>query len=169
MNTNKNFLLLLLLTGIVSACAQNYSISVNDQALFDPSERLPTGEVTDADLQGCINLALIQQNVDNAAGLSVLSCPNSNVSSLVAIELLPRLRFLDLGNNNISNVTPLENLPLLSALNLSENAIVDTGPLLNLENLTSLNLQGNDGIPCSQVAELRERLKENLLGPESCE
>lgn len=161
--------LLLALAAVLAACGQNYSVSVNDRAIFDPAGRLPTGEVSDADLQGCINFALAQQNVQSAAELSVLSCPGSEIRSLEAITVLEQVRFLDLGNNSISNVTPLEDLPLLSAVNLSNNAITDAGPLFNIENLISLNLQGNDAIPCSQVAVLRERLGENLLAPDGCE
>ena len=161
--------LLSLLMATLAACGQNYSISVNDRALFDPTGRLPTGEVADASLQGCINFALIQQDVQSAAELSVLSCPGSEIRSLDAIAVLEQVRFLDLGNNGISNVTPLEDLPLLRALNLSDNSITDAGPLLNIENLVSLNLQGNDGIPCAQVADLRERLGENLQAPDGCE
>lgn len=162
-------LLMATLMATLAACGQNYSISVNDRALFDPTGRLPTGEVADASLQGCINFALIQQDLQSATELSVLSCPGSEIRSLEAIAVLARVRFLDLGNNGISNVTPLEDLPFLSALNLSGNAITDAGPLLNIENLVSLNLQGNDGIPCAQVADLRERLGENLQAPDGCE
>ena len=157
-----------MLAAALGACGQNYSISVNDRAVFDPTSRLPTGEVADADLQGCINFALLQQDGEDLAALTVLSCPDSDVRSLETIELLRQVRFLDLGNNSISNVTPLEDLPLLSGLNLSGNSITDAGPLLNLSNLTSLNLQGNDGIPCAQITALRERLGENLLAPDAC-
>ncbi len=158
-----------MLAAVLAACGQNYSVSVNDRALFDPTGRLPTGEVADADLQGCINFALTQQNVESAAELPVLSCPGSEIRSLEAIRVLEQVRFLDLGDNAISNVTPLEDLPLLSAVNLSNNAITDAGPLLNIENLISLNLQGNEAISCQQVAALRERLGENLLPPDECE
>ena len=163
------FLLLLVPAAVLGACGQNYSVSVNDRAVFDPTGRLPTGEVADPSLQGCINFALVQQDVQSAAELSVLSCPGSEIRSLETITVLEQVRFLDLGDNGISNVTPLEDLPLLSAVNLSNNAITDAGPLLNVENLISLNLQGNDAIPCSQVAALRERLGENLLAPDGCE
>ena len=163
------FLPMATLLALLGACGQNYSVSVNDRAVFDPAGRLPAGEVADPNLQGCINLALTQQNVESAADLSVLSCPGSEIRSLEAITVLQRVRFLDLGNNGISNVTPLEDLPLLSAVNLSNNAITDAGPLLNIENLTSLNLQGNGAIPCLQVSALRERIGENLLAPDGCE
>ena len=160
---------LLLPAIILAGCGQNLAVSVNDRTVFDPRGRMPTGEVADADLQGCINFAMAQQVVESAAELAVLSCPGSNIHSLELIAVLARLRFLDLGGNDISNVAPLEDLPLLSALNLSDNAIVDASPLLNIENLGSLNLRGNNGVPCAQIELLRQRLGENLRGPESCE
>ncbi len=161
--------LLALLFAALAGCGQNFSVSVNDRAVFDPAGRLPAGEVADADLQGCINFALLQQEAQSAAELSALSCPGSEIRTLEFIEVLQQVRFLDLGNNRISNVTPLEQLPLLGGLNLSGNAIVDAAPLLNIENLNSLNLEGNEGIPCAQIAALRERLGENLQAPDACE
>ena len=158
-----------LLSACLVGCGQGVAVSVNDRAVFDPGGRLAAGEVADADLQGCINFALMQQGVEAAAELGVLSCPGSQIASLELISVLEQVRFLDLGGNNISNLTPLEELPLLNGLNLSDNAITDVSPLLNLENLVSLNLQGNDGIPCQQIAPLRERLGSNLLAPAACE
>ncbi len=154
-----------------AACGQNYSVSVNDRAVFDPTGRLPSGEVVDANLQGCINFALAQQSTNGAgaAELPVLACPGSEVATLEGIGLLSGLRFLDLGGNNIGNVTPLEDLPLLSALNLAENPFTDAGPLLNIANLSSLNLRGNERIPCPQIAALRQRLGDNLLAPANCD
>lgn len=157
------------LLALLGACGQHYSISVNDRAVFDPTGRLPAGEVADPNLQGCINFALVQRELRGAAELPALSCAGSDIRSLEAIAVLERVRFLDLGDNGIGNVTPLEDLPLLSAVDLSNNAIADAGPLLNIKNLMSLNLQGNDAIPCSQIAALRERLGENLLAPDGCE
>lgn len=169
MKSNKHYLISLMLAAGLTACSQNFSVSVNDRAVYDPTGRLPVGEVADANLQGCINFAMTQQDVQDAGELAVLSCPDSDIRSLDAIGLLVQVRFLDLGNNSISNVTPLENLRLLSSLNLSGNSISDAGPLLNLDNLTSLNLRDNDSVPCSQVAVLRERLGENLLAPDGCD
>ena len=153
---------------VLGGCGGNMAVLVNDRAVYDPTGRLPAGEVVDADLQGCINFAMAQQGVGSVAELSALSCPGSEIGSLEFVAVLGGVRFLDLGGNNISNLTPLEDLPLLNGLNLSHNAIVDVAPLLLLDNLISLDLRGNNGIPCQQIALLRERLGENLLAPEGC-
>ena len=155
-----------LLLGV--SCAQQYTFSVNDQAIYDPTGRLITSEVTDPDLQGCINLAMRQQNIANAAELSVLSCANAEISDLGNIGQLTQLRFLDLGNNNIINITPLEDLAQLSGLNLMNNSITEIGPLLNIASLASISLLGNDGIPCNQLNELAAKLGDNLTPPENC-
>ena len=165
----KNFRhLLILVAAFYTACSQLFTISVNNQPVYDPTGRLSTNEVINAELQGCINLAMRQQNVNDATELTALSCRNSEISDLERIGQLGQLRFLDLANNNISNITPLEELPQLGGLNLNNNLITDIRPLLNISSLTSVSLLGNDEIPCNQVQLLRERFNGNLILPENC-
>ncbi len=168
MNAAKCIGIALLVAAALAGCG-GYSVSLNDRTLHDPAGRLQTGQVADANLQGCINFALLQQRLDDATELAALSCPDSEVRSLEAIGVLPGLRVLNLGDNALSNLTPLEELPLLIALDLSGNAVSDARPLLNLANLASLDLRENDDIPCSQIDSLRVRLGEGLLAPSRCE
>lgn len=153
---------------LLSSCSQTLTVSVNSQPVYDPQGRLLGGEVIDADLQGCINLALQQQNLEFPAELTVLSCANGDIRSLENIGQLAALRFLDLANNSIRNITPLEDLPVLGGLNLLNNRVTDVGPLFNIPSLTSVNLRGNNDIPCQQLRVLRNRLGENLTPPDSC-
>ncbi|MEQ8314014.1 MAG: leucine-rich repeat domain-containing protein [Gammaproteobacteria bacterium] len=150
------------------ACARPLTVSVNDQAVYDPRGRITGSQALDADLQGCINVAMQQQQVNRPAELRVLSCANSEIRNLANIGRLQRLRFLDLSNNNIDNLTPLEELPSLSALSLVNNRIADIGPLLNIQSLTSVSLLGNNTIPCQQLSQLRQILGNNLTPPDSC-
>ena len=161
---------LLWLTGfsVVTACSQGFTVSVNSQPVYDPLGRLPGNEAIDANLQGCINLAMQQQSVELPARLTVLSCADAEIRNLENIGQLTALRFLDLANNAIRNITPLESLQGIGGLNLTNNRIEDIGPLFNMPSLATVNLQGNNGIPCDDLAALRARLGENLTGPESC-
>ena len=151
-----------------SACSQNYTVSVNNQAVFDPTGRLFNAELADPDLQGCVNIAMQQQSTQNAGLLRVLSCGHSEVETLGSIEQLTQLRFLDLNNNLIRDVSPLIGLRLLGGLNLMNNSVLDISPLLNMTNLASVNLVGNDNIPCQQLLSLEERLGSNLTRPVRC-
>ena len=153
---------------LLTSCAQSLTVSVNDQAVYDPSGRIVGSQALDADLQGCINLALRQQNLQSPAELSVLSCANSAIQNLENIGQLTQLRFLDLSNNNIINITPLEDLRVLGGLSLINNQINDIAPLLNIAGLTSVNLTGNNNIPCQQLQTLRNRMGNNLTAPQSC-
>lgn len=151
------------------ACSSSYTVSVNSQPVYDPRGRLPGNEAVDANLQGCVNLALQQRELDLPAQLTVLSCANSEIRNLDNIAQLQGLRFLDLGNNAIRNITPLEDLPNLGGLNLMNNVIDDIGPLFNMPGLATVNLQGNNAIPCDQLNRLRARLGDNLTPPENCQ
>ena len=146
----------LFLTGalfLLLRCSQPLAVSINSQPVYDPEGRLLGGEVIDADLQGCINLALTQRNVSSSE-LGVLSCANAGIQDLSNIGQLLSLRFLDLANNNIRNLTPLESLRSLGAVNLANNRVDDIGPLFNLPSLASVNLVGNPDIPCAQIRQL---------------
>lgn len=149
-------------------CTTPMTVSVNNQAVYDPEGRLARNTVVNADLQGCINLALRQQRLTDAADLTVLSCANSQIDKLDNIEQLRNLRFLDLANNSISNITPLEGLTDLGGLNLAGNQIIDIGPLLNIASLVTVSLLGNDNIPCEQLRALQARLGSNLTPPTAC-
>jgi hypothetical protein len=153
---------------LLSTCSSNYTVSVNNQAVFDPTGRLFTGELADPDLQGCVNIAMQQQNISNAGLLRVLSCGSSEVETLGNINQLSELRFLDLSNNFIRDLSPLQSLASLGGLNLMNNSIEDIGPLLNMASLASVNLRGNNNIACDQLRALESRLGNNLSQPESC-
>lgn len=164
-----NFRHLILLTFMqIIGCTNTIVVSINEQPIYDPSGRIRQGEVLDADLQGCINLALQQQKINSPSELSALSCANAQITDLEKISQLAKLRFLDLGGNNITNVTPLEELSILSGLNLKDNQIRDITPLLNMTNLTSVNLQGNDGISCSELSRLESRSGLSITMPDTC-
>lgn len=153
---------------LIASCSQQFSISVNDQAVFDPGGRLFSDQLVDADLQGCVNFAAQQQGLQNPTMLTVLSCANSEIRDLGNISQLAQLRFLDLGNNNISNITPLEDLTQLGGLNLMNNAITDIAVLLNIPTLASVSLLGNNEIPCDQLQLLQDKLGDKLSSPLDC-
>ncbi len=153
---------------LASACSQNFTVAVNDQAIFDPTGRLFNGSLSDADLQGCVNIAMQQQNIQNAETLQVLSCANSAVNDLANIDQLTQLRFLDVSNNTVRDLAPLQRLRSLSSLNLANNTITDISPLLNMPNLATVNLTGNHEISCQQLQALGQRLGNNLTRPERC-
>ena len=152
----------------MQACSQSFTVSVNSQPVYDPLGRLPGNEAIDANLQGCINLALQQQAVELPAQLTVLSCANAEIRNLENIGQLQGLRFLDLANNSIRNITPLESLQSVGGLNLMNNRIDDIGPLFNIPSLASVNLQGNNDIPCRQINSLRNQMGDNLVAPDAC-
>ena len=160
--------LILLASILLIGCASPIVVSINEQPIYDPSGRIRQGEVLDADLQGCINLALQQHNIDLPSELSALSCADARITDLEKISQLAKLRFLDLGGNNITNITPLEDLPILSGLNLKDNQIRDITPLLNIPNLTSVNLRGNDRISCSELSRLESRAGLSIVAPDIC-
>jgi len=153
---------------LLTACADRYTVAINNQPVFDPTGRLFDGRLADPDLQGCVNIAMQNQNIQNAELLRVLACANSEVETLENIDQLPQLRFLELSNNRIHEISDLLRLGSLGGLDLSNNAITDISTLLNMPSLVTVNLSGNPEIPCQQLDILGQRLGNNLTRPATC-
>lgn len=163
----KRFFFLAACFSLVS-CARQFAVTVNNQTVYDPRIEPGSVHVSDPGLQGCLNLALRQQRLEDPYDLSVVSCTGANVVSLEGIERFARLRFIDLADNSIADLTPLESLGELGGLNAPNNRILDVSPLLQSRTLTAANLAGNDSIPCAQLDRLESRLGPNLTRPRSC-
>ena len=166
--TPVSLVILTMFVAFLAACSHQLAISVNNRAVYDPYGRLLENEALDADLQGCINLALRKQGLTDPREITVLSCANSEIQNLNNIGLLSRLRFLDVSGNQIKNLAPLEALPELSGINLAKNQIAEIGPLFNIPSLTSVFLEGNNSIPCSKLSELTQKLEQTFILPSRC-
>lgn len=161
---------ILVILGLLSvvSCNRQYSVSINNQPVFNPNTGSVGYAVRDADLQGCFNLALRQQNTNDPLALQTLSCAGAEVEDLTGIGRFARLRFVDLGRNRIGDLTPLANLSQLAGLNLPGNQISDISTLLTMPALTAVNLADNPRIPCSQLDVLQQRLGESLIRSSPC-
>ncbi len=157
--------LTLALLASVVGCARQFAVTLNNQSVYDPRG---VSQMADADLQGCINLALGQTEGLSANQLTVLSCPAAEVADLRGIGQLSGLRFLDLAGNRISDLQPLMTLTQLSGLSLPDNPLTDISPLFSMSSLSAVILSGNPGIPCSQLDRLEQRLGQNLTRPATC-
>ena len=107
----------------------------------------------DANLEAAIRAALsvgAQEDLTCGlvSGLTALTAwgppkgPSDWIVSLLGIQNLTSLTFLDLASNSITDISVLSGLTSLTSLNLIENSITDIA-LSGLPNLTFLNLRRN--------------------------
>ncbi|MDX1489762.1 MAG: leucine-rich repeat domain-containing protein [Pseudohongiellaceae bacterium] len=156
---------LVLLTASVAACGQKYTVSVNNQSVYDPRPNQTQVRFSDTGLQACVNLA-IQQTGLAVEELKVLSCPQWEIEQIESIGALRSLQFLDLSNNAITSIAPVVRLRNLSSITLSNNKLRDISPLERVATLNFATLSGNPNIPCEQIDKLRQRLANNLISGE---
>lgn len=166
-NTWISGVLACLLLPLAGCSSSPYTVSLNNNVLYSPSEALRSAGVADASLQGCINQVLAVAEIP-AAELKTLACPDAGVRSLEGIHLLTSLEQLELGSNAIDNLAPLQPLRRLRVLSLRNNDIRNIGPLTALPLLRFVSLEGNDHIPCAQLDELQEKLGNTLNRPAAC-
>jgi Leucine-rich repeat (LRR) protein len=157
------FTVLLSLTG----CGRKFSVSVNEQMLYDPRPSSALVVVADAGLQSCINVLVRDRQITEVSQIQVLTCPMLEIRSLTGIDQLINLRFLDLAGNELVNLDGLANARSLSSVNTPDNRLQDISAILQIPTLSAV-MTGNLLIPCSQLAQLQSKLANNLLAPDSC-
>ena len=158
------FTVLLSLTG----CGRKFSVSVNEQMLYDPRPSSALVVVADAGLQSCINVLVRDRQITEVSQIQVLACPMLEIRSLTGLDQLINLRFLDLAGNELVNLDGLANARSLSSVNTPDNRLQDISAILQIPTLSSAVMTGNLLIPCSQLAQLQSKLANNLLAPDSC-
>lgn len=164
-NTTTLSLVSLLLLG---ACGHRFSVSLNEQVLYDPRPGNAVISVADAGLQSCINVLMREREITDVGSIEVLACPGLEITSLAGIEQLVNLRFVDLAGNELVNLDGLQNLSRLSSVNAPANRLQDVSALVRIRTLTSAVLTANNAIPCAQLDALAQRLDAGLLRPEQC-
>jgi Leucine-rich repeat (LRR) protein len=97
---------------------------------------------------------------DAVSAITTLSGGGSGIASLVGLQNLRSLTFLDLGSNAITDLGPLTALTELTRLGLGGNPnLVDLAPLSGLTSLRDLDLESNASLedigPLSSLINLR--------------
>ena len=159
---------LLLMPLMLAACNRLYSVSVNEQVLYDPRPGNLAIRFDDAGLQSCVNVRMQQDPSVAPRDITILSCSGLEIESLDGIDALASLRYLDVGDNELEHLDALARLPRLVSVRASDNPLQDISGLLRSDALTTAVLTGSTGIPCEQLDTLEQRLGNDLLRPASC-
>jgi len=158
------------LCALLAGCTHNpFSVSFNDNLLYDPNGKSSDGPLKDPALQACLNQVLMANAELTFANVTLLACPSAGVENLEGIAALESLEQLELSDNLISNISPLTSLRNLRVLSLRNNEVGNIGVLDSLPILRFVALQGNPSIPCRQLDALKDRLGNTLTLPLTCQ
>jgi Leucine-rich repeat (LRR) protein len=152
----------------LAGCVHPYTVKLNDNVLFTPSEALRKAVTQDPGLQACVDRALERNKQTDPAAITLLACPGAGVETLAGIEALESLEQLELSDNAIANLSPLSQLGNLRVLGLRNNRVGDIRPLEPLPILRFVALEGNDRIPCRQLDGFVARLGNTFGRPQAC-
>lgn len=170
---SRQFLLpaLVLIVAVLPSCSsRRYTYTFNDNVVFSPgpSSGGTRAVLRDPALQACLNQIMEALSQTDPAAVKLLACPGNGVETLAGIEALEQLEQLELSDNRITDIGPLGQLKNLRVLGMRNNRITSIGALEDLALLRFVSLQDNNGIPCSQISELKSRLGNTLSSPAQC-
>lgn len=152
---SRRTLMIIAIALLTSAC-RNYSVSVNENVVYNPPGLLKDYYIKDENLRNCVKETIAENNLTRAEQLKVLECGPVNIASITGLSDFKGIVQLRLAGNRITNLEPLRGLVKLKQLDLGENEIRDISPLYELVNLSLLNLLGNDNLNCEQISKLPE-------------
>lgn len=151
--------------GLLAGCG-SYDVTVNDRLVYTPKPLFSDYRIPDPALAGCVERAIADAKVSNAAQLRELACSGQSISSLSGLATFTGLSRLELSGNAITDLSPLSALTTLELLYLKDNRIVDPVPLYKLPALREVDLRGNADLLCPDQAALF--IPESVRLPQHC-
>jgi len=153
---------------LLSTCARKFSVSVNQNTVYDPRGRITEVQFSDPGLQACVNMRIEQQQVESLEEITVLTCPSLEIRSLDGLQAVANLEFLDVTDNKLTYLTGLRTLNNLRSVTASGNPLIDISALFGLPALNAAVFNNTSNIPCVHLDRLEQKLGENLIRPLQC-
>lgn len=134
----------------LSACSR-YSVSVNDNIVYEPPQLFSDFNVEDSELRTCLQKTIAEANVRSAEQLRRLICPAGSISTLSGIEVFSQIEYLGLAENNVQVLAPITELTQLKQADLRSNNVKDFSVLLSHKSVLFLNAKGNTRANCDSL------------------
>jgi Leucine-rich repeat (LRR) protein len=164
----KTYLTFLIMLLVLTTCARKYSVSVNQNTVYDPRGRMTEVRFPDPGLQACVNMRLQQQQLDSVEEITILTCPGLEIRSLEGIQAVSNLEFLDVTDNRLAYLTGLRTLNNLRSVTASGNPLIDISALFALPALNAATFNNANSIPCAHLDRLAQKPGLNLVRPLQC-
>ena len=164
-----------ILSGL-SSCGQ-YSLTLNDQSIYQPTPLFNDYQISDLHLRNCVDQTISDNGITAAAQLQRLVCTSAGIKDLAGLEKFSLLVELNLNDNALHKLTGLERLSKLTSLSLKNNQLTRANELLLLSNLNYLDITENPQLDCNDVQQLSQnqaqqkpthKKKIELYLPERC-
>ncbi len=134
----------------LSACSR-YSVSLNDNIVYEPPLLFSDFNVEDSELRTCLQQTIAEENIHSAEQLRRLICPAGSISTLNGIEVFSQLEYLGLAENDIQVLAPISGLTQLKQADLRNNNVEDFSVLLSHKSVLFLNAKGNTRANCDSL------------------
>ena len=167
MRNNHVYLLLATLITLLAGC-KGYSYTVNDREVFAPPRLFADYSLPDRALQDCVQQAIQDQSITQAADLKDLNCSKAGIADVSGLGAFPELRRLGLDGNAIASVAALGALKHLELLQLRDNRIPGFDTALCGKPGRKLALAGNEAFRCEDLERLRACGVELVDAPAHC-
>lgn len=152
---------------LLNACS-GYSVTVNDNPVYNPPSLFTDFRLVDGALHDCVQQTIEDQQITQASQLTQINCSSAGISNLEGLSAFPALRAISLNDNAITDLSHLKPLSRLEILLLEDNDIRSAEPLLTLLRLEELDLSGNPNLACGDARQLKNNSEGEVELPKHC-
>lgn len=140
---------------LLAAC-RNYSLSINQNQLYNPGAIFTDFRLADSALQHCVDGIIADNLLKRAEQVTHIACGPGSISSIEGLEAFHQLQYLSLANNTLRDIDTLTELKQLKRLDLSNNSLTSIKALMQLKNLEYVNLKGIAAVNCVHISQLKQ-------------
>jgi len=137
----------------LKAC-NKYSVTLNDQSIYQPQPLFNDYQISDPHLHACVAQTISDKAITAAIQLQRLICTNAGIKDLVGLEVFSQLQELNFNDNALNNLKGIDRLSKLTRLSLKNNQLGHASELLLLQNLIYLDITRNPQLDCNNLQQL---------------
>jgi len=169
MPTNLFLKLIAIIPLFICTSCKNYSVSLNQNEIYNPVKVFTDFKLIDTALQQCVDRIIKENKLTKPEQLQSVICGPTGIVTLEGLAFFDSITHLGVRDNKVANIEAISHLKQLKQLDISNNLIKDISPIFTLETLEYVNLEGLEAIPCRQVAALEKaRPALRIAKPSQC-
>ncbi|MEP5765682.1 MAG: hypothetical protein ABJ308_13895 [Halieaceae bacterium] len=145
--------------------------SAVDKRVASVNESIASLEIPDEGLLNCITTAAMDRanihpmntgGIDDVRELQLLYCRGNEVSTLIGIKALSKLRYIDISKNDVASLDPLAEHPNLKTLHVAQNPLINIRVVRTLPALKEIYLPNLPDQSCADIERLLKGVKSNF-------
>ena len=155
-------------SGVLLSGCKGYQVTLNETVVRSPAALYTDFQVTDRNLQTCLDQAIKDAAATAPGQLTQLNCSHAGIETLEGLQVFHNLQQINLAHNQLRDLKALGQMGRVQLLLLNHNKLKSIPEVLTLPKLNRLELDNNPELHCGDIQQLQQSYNGRLQLPEHC-